>query len=95
VLSIAVSWPALAQGSGPSANLLLNIQNMPEARTTAVSGTRDWTRVSTVFHSAGATELEINCLFRILQCHRGNLLSFTKGVVNLPPHSLTIIKVNL
>jgi hypothetical protein len=42
---------------------LLNIQNMPDAKTAAVSGTRDWTRVSTVFHSTAATELEVNCLF--------------------------------
>ena len=42
---------------------LLNIQNMQEVRTSAVSGTRDWTRVATVFQSETATELEINCLF--------------------------------
>ena len=42
---------------------LLNIQNMQDAKTAAVSGTRDWTRVSTVFRSVAATELEINCLF--------------------------------
>ena len=42
---------------------LLNIQNLPEARTAAVLGTRDWTRVTTVFQSAAAAELEINCLF--------------------------------
>jgi len=42
---------------------LLNIQNMQNVRTAAVSGTRDWTRVSTVFRSVAATELEINCLF--------------------------------
>jgi len=41
---------------------LLNIQNMQAVKTDAVSGTRDWTRVSAVFH-AEATELEINCLF--------------------------------
>ena len=42
---------------------LLNIQNMQQVRTDAVSGTRDWTRVSTVFQSGAATKLEINCLF--------------------------------
>ena len=42
---------------------LLNIQNMQEVRTAAVSGTRDWTRVSTVFQSGTVSELEINCLF--------------------------------
>lgn len=42
---------------------LLNIQNMQEVRTAAVSGTKDWIRVSTVFQSEAATNLEINCLF--------------------------------
>jgi alpha-N-arabinofuranosidase len=42
---------------------LLNIQNMQDVRTAAAVGTRDWTRVSTVFQSTAATELEINCLF--------------------------------
>lgn len=41
---------------------LLNIQNMQSVKTAAVSGTRDWTRVSTVFQ-AEASELKINCLF--------------------------------
>ena len=41
---------------------LLNIQNMQAVRTPAVSGTEDWTLVSTVFQ-AEATELQINCLF--------------------------------
>ncbi len=41
---------------------LLNIQNMQAVRTAAVSGTKEWTRVSTVFQ-AEAAELEINCLF--------------------------------
>ncbi|MGA2258734.1 MAG: carbohydrate binding domain-containing protein, partial [Thermoguttaceae bacterium] len=42
---------------------LLNIQNMQQVRTDPVAGTKDWTQVSTVFQSAEATELEINCLF--------------------------------
>lgn len=42
---------------------LFNIQNLQEVRTPPVVGTRDWTRVSTVFQSGTATELEINCLF--------------------------------
>jgi alpha-N-arabinofuranosidase len=41
---------------------LLNIQNMQAVRTAAVTGTRDWTRVATVFQAATA-RLEINCLF--------------------------------
>jgi len=42
---------------------LLNIQNMQHVRTPRVTGTQDWTRVSTVFRTAETTELEINCLF--------------------------------
>ncbi|UCD52368.1 MAG: hypothetical protein JSW27_06970 [Phycisphaerales bacterium] len=42
---------------------LLNIQNMQHVRTPAVTGTTDWTQVSTVFRTGTATELEINCLF--------------------------------
>ncbi len=42
---------------------LLNIQNMQEVRTEAVTGTRDWTRVSAIFRSGAIPELEINCLF--------------------------------
>ncbi len=42
---------------------LLNIQNRQDVRTARVKGTSDWTRVSTVFRTREATELEINCLF--------------------------------
>jgi len=42
---------------------LLNIQNMQHVRTAGIKGTTQWTRVSTVFRTAEATELEINCLF--------------------------------
>ena len=42
---------------------LLNIQNMQHVRTPPVTGTADWTRVSTVFHTGKTTKLEINCLF--------------------------------
>ncbi len=42
---------------------LLNIQNMQHVRTPAVSGTRDWTRVSTVFRTGQVAKLEINCLY--------------------------------
>ena len=42
---------------------LLNIQNMQHVRTPAVTGTKDWTQVSTVFRTGAATTLEINCLF--------------------------------
>jgi alpha-L-arabinofuranosidase len=42
---------------------LLNIQNMQQVRTDAVTGNSDWTRVSTIFRSTSTTTLEINCLF--------------------------------
>jgi len=42
---------------------LLNIQNLQHVKTRRVTGTEDWTRVSTVFQTGDATELEINCLF--------------------------------
>jgi len=42
---------------------LLNIQNMQHVRSPRVRGTRDWTRVQTVFRTTGETEVEINCLF--------------------------------
>ena len=42
---------------------LLNIQNMQHVRTPGVTGTKDWTRVSTVFRTGTTTTLEINCLF--------------------------------
>lgn len=42
---------------------LLNIQNLQEVRTPRVTGTKDWTQVSTVFRTGETTELEINCLF--------------------------------
>ncbi len=42
---------------------LLNIQNMQHVRTSRVTGTKDWTRVSTIFRTGEKTELEINCLF--------------------------------
>ena len=55
-------WIKTKDVSG-AAGALLNIQNMQEVRTESVSGTKDWTRVSTVFQSEAATHLEINCLF--------------------------------
>jgi len=41
---------------------LLNIQGL-SAKSSPVTGTRDWTRVETVFNTGGAAELEVNCLF--------------------------------
>jgi alpha-L-arabinofuranosidase len=46
-----------------AAGALFNIQNLQQVRTPRVTGTHDWTRVSTVFQSGEATVLEINCLF--------------------------------
>ncbi len=42
---------------------LLNIQNMQHVRTNRVTGTSDWTRVSTTFGTGQETQLEINCLY--------------------------------
>jgi alpha-N-arabinofuranosidase len=42
---------------------LLNIQNLQHVKTPRVTGTEDWTRVSTLFQTGGATQLEVNCLF--------------------------------
>lgn len=42
---------------------LLNLQNLQRVRTGRVTGTADWTYVSTVFHTGEATEVEVNCLF--------------------------------
>ncbi|UCG49964.1 MAG: hypothetical protein JSU94_09295 [Phycisphaerales bacterium] len=41
---------------------LLNIQNMQAVKTAAISGTSNWTAVSTLFQ-AEAARLEVNCLF--------------------------------
>jgi len=42
---------------------LLNIQNLQHVKTPRVAGTEGWTRVSTLFQTGTATQLEINCLF--------------------------------
>jgi alpha-L-arabinofuranosidase len=42
---------------------LLNIQNMQHVRTSRVTGTRDWTRVATLFWTGETAELEVNCLY--------------------------------
>ena len=46
-----------------AAGALIHIQNMQDVWTPAVTGTRSWTRVETVFRANVATNLEINCLF--------------------------------
>lgn len=56
-------WIRTARVRGAT-GALLNIQNMQEVRTPAVTGTRDWTRVSTTFRTADAPlDLEVNCVF--------------------------------
>ena len=47
---------------------LLNIQNMQHVRTPAVTGTKGWTHVSTVFRTGTTTRLEVNCLFGFKPC---------------------------
>ena len=42
---------------------LLNIQNMQTVKTPPVTGTKDWTHVSTIFRSTNITRLQINCLY--------------------------------
>jgi hypothetical protein len=42
---------------------LLNIQNLQAVRSPRVTGTKNWTPVSTVFYTGKTTALEINCLF--------------------------------
>jgi len=42
---------------------LLNIQNAQHVRTPAVTGTKGWTQVSTIFRTGTTTQLEVNCLF--------------------------------
>lgn len=51
------------QGVRGAVGALLNIQNLQEVRTEAISGSADWTHVQTVFGAGDVTELEINCLF--------------------------------
>jgi putative membrane-bound dehydrogenase-like protein len=38
-------------------------QGIDGSKTPAISGTKDWTRVESIFNSGGHTELTINCLF--------------------------------
>jgi len=45
------------------AGALLNIHNMQNVRTNAVTGTSDWTLVETEFEASGNTSVQINCLF--------------------------------
>jgi alpha-L-arabinofuranosidase len=55
-------WIKVSEVRGAT-GALLNIQNMQHVRTPAVTGTKQWTRVSVVFRTEAITELEINCLF--------------------------------
>lgn len=42
---------------------LLNVHNIQSARTNAVSGTQDWTKVECRFNTGASDRVEINCLF--------------------------------
>lgn len=51
----------LIQGSGAGASF--NVHEVGTARTPAISGTKDWTRVETVFRTGTQAKITINCLF--------------------------------
>ena len=42
---------------------LLNVHDLPMTATTALTGTKDWTRVAVEFETGGRDALQINCLF--------------------------------
>ncbi len=42
---------------------LLNIQNLQQVRTRSLTGTQDWTELSTIFYAGPVSQIEINCLF--------------------------------
>src|SRR6185503_9152152 len=42
---------------------LLNVHNINEKKTNAVTGDSDWTKVEVTFNSANQTTLSINCLY--------------------------------
>lgn len=50
------------QGVSGAMGALLNVHGT-DAKTNAITGTKDWTRVETQFNSGNATFLSINCLF--------------------------------
>jgi len=52
-----------AEGAKPGRGALLNLHNLQGVATTAVSGTKDWTRVEVRFDTAGQDYVHVNCLF--------------------------------
>ncbi len=60
-MSAWVKTEGLKAGSGFGA--LLNVHELGTARTPAVSGTHDWTRVESVFRTGDEPEITVNCLF--------------------------------
>ncbi|MCP4450519.1 MAG: hypothetical protein GY809_03590, partial [Planctomycetes bacterium] len=60
-LSAWIRTEDLDKHSGAGA--LLNIHNLQNVRTKAVTGTKDWTRVETEFDASGNNSVQINCLF--------------------------------
>ncbi|MHC4744707.1 MAG: hypothetical protein ACYS8Z_22560 [Planctomycetota bacterium] len=51
----------LDKGSGAGA--LLNVHELQNVRTEALTGTNDWTKVETEFEATGNTSVLVNCLF--------------------------------
>ena len=60
-LSAWIKTDALDRDTGRGA--MLNIHNLQNVRTNAVTGTSDWTLVETEFDAAGTASIQINCLF--------------------------------
>ncbi len=48
---------------GDAAGALLNVHNLPAARTPAVVGTQDWTPVAVEFDTGFEDSIQVNCLF--------------------------------
>ncbi len=61
-LSVWIKTENLKGARGAQLNLH-EAQGIDGSKTPAITGTKDWTRVETIFHSAGVTDLTINCLF--------------------------------
>lgn len=45
------------------AGVLFNVHGLEKARTKALTGTNDWTKLECVFQTDGQDELQVNCLF--------------------------------
>ena len=60
-LSVWIKTENLEATTGQGA--LLNLHGLSEARTKALTGTNDWTRVETVFENYDNDNIQINCLY--------------------------------